>query len=263
MLRSNVRRAVRRLGLTGVARRGLLLVSGAERRIAVDGVEATFEQRAFGDYIELNQIEPEAEVVARLRSEVRPDDVFLDVGSNLGAFAVFVGDRIEDGQVIAVEPVPTTAETLAANLERNGVDATVCRVAFSDDDGTVAMTAPDAHGSSAVASDGDDAAGTGAESAADGPRVEAVRGDEYLADEGLPRPTVVKVDVEGHELAALRGLEATLSRPACRLAYCEVHAEASSDAGSDVRAQLATYGFDVETLTELPGERRILRASRD
>lgn len=270
-----VRSVVEWAGLTGVARRALLAVSGSERTVAVDGSAAAFVQRDFGDYIELNQVGAERPAIADLRSAVRPDDVFLDVGSNLGTYAVFVGQRLSEGHVIAVEPVPPTAEKLGTNLSRNGIPtrtvdadsspetdrpdgatATVCRVLFSDGAGTVEMEVPDAHGSASAA-----APPTAGTDPRDRHRVDAVRGDEFLEARGLPAPTVLKVDVEGHEAAVLDGLRETLGRAACRLVYCEVHD--SANRGEHVRRRLRSHGFDVERLLDLPGDRSLLRAARD
>lgn len=270
-----LRRLVRRLGLTGPARRAVLWYAGPERRVTVDGETVVLEQRDFGDYVELNQIGPEREVLSRLRSAVRPDDVLLDVGSNLGTYATVVGAALDGGEVIAVEPVPATAEKLATNLERNGVDATVRRVAFADEPGTVRMTVPDAHGSAAIAGDGgesadagtsDDALGEdGRGDVAGGPTVRSVRGDEHLAAADLPRPTVVKVDVEGEELAALRGLSGSLEREDCRIVVCEVHGESPADErerADALRSFLSELGFELEVATELPGHRHVLWAER-
>lgn len=253
MVGATLRGILRRLGLTGPARRVVLWLSGSERRIALDDAEAVFEQRDFGDYVELNQVGPERPVLERLRSAVRPDDVFLDVGSNLGTFAVFVGDALDDGEVVAVEPVPETAEKLAANLERNGVAGTVCRVAFSDEPGTAEMTVPDAHGSAALHADADEGS------------VTVVRGDEYLVEHDLPSPTVLKVDVEGYEAAALRGLSETLSAEDCRIVVCEVHGESPADereSASAIRSELSERGFHAEVATDLPGHRHVLWAER-
>jgi len=53
--------------------------------------------------------------------------------------------------------------------------------------------------------------------------VDVVTGDELSEAEHLKSPTVVKVDVEGHEYAVLRGLQHSLSRVDCRLLCCEIH----------------------------------------
>jgi len=47
-------------------------------------------------------------------------------------------------------------------------------------------------------------------------------GDDVVGD-GVPAPTIVKIDVEGAEVNVLRGLSDTLKRDKCRLVCIEVH----------------------------------------
>ena len=256
MISASVRGALARLGLTPYARRLYVLVAADERTLSIDGTDAGFGCESFGDHMELNRVGAEREVLRRLRREIRPSDVFLDIGSNLGVFAVFVGSVIEEGAVVAVEPVPATADKLRRNLARNGIDATVANVAFAAEAGEVRMTVPDAHGSSAVES---------GETESEVVTVESVPGDEHLEARDLPTPTVVKMDVEGYEHAALNGLEQTLGSPDCRLVYCEVHPGHASKYGIDsgnVEAILGSHGFETDRIADLPGERYVLRASR-
>jgi len=48
------------------------------------------------------------------------DAVVLDVGANIGLFAMFVGETCAGGRVVAVEPGPPTFALLTANTERYG-----------------------------------------------------------------------------------------------------------------------------------------------
>jgi hypothetical protein len=62
----------------------------------------------------------------------------------------------------------------------------------------------------------------------------------------VPVPTVVKIDVEGAEVAVLDGLSGTLADGATRLVYCEIHRDQVADA--DVVDRLRPHGFEVETV---------------
>jgi hypothetical protein len=78
--------------------------------------------------------------------------------------------------------------------------------------------------------------------------VEVWPGDQLVGDEP---PTVVKIDVEGAELSALRGLSRTLSNDVCRLIYCEIHPAALAERGNsatNVRECLREHGFAVEQI---------------
>lgn len=50
---------------------------------------------------------------------VRPGDVVLDVGANVGAFAMAVAERAADLTIHCFEPAPATCALLRANLERD------------------------------------------------------------------------------------------------------------------------------------------------
>jgi FkbM family methyltransferase len=55
-----------------------------------------------------------------LRDRLKPGDVFVDVGANIGAYSLWVGALIgESGRGIAVEPQPTVLARLRANVALN------------------------------------------------------------------------------------------------------------------------------------------------
>ena len=52
--------------------------------------------------------------------EVRPGEVVLDVGANIGLFGVRIVQRYPTSQVFAFEPTPPINEVLCANAKRFG-----------------------------------------------------------------------------------------------------------------------------------------------
>lgn len=135
-----------------------------------------------------------------LLPRVAPDAVVWDVGANVGIYAVLLGRAAHRGHVVSFEPVPETHERLVENLRRNGVlNVTTERVALSDRDGDATVRVfPDAHGCDRIVADGT-AAGYATTS------VRTTTGTAYAARSPLGPPDVVKVDIEGHEPAFLRG----------------------------------------------------------
>jgi FkbM family methyltransferase len=128
----------------------------------------------------------------------------LDLGANFGMytrlFAQIVGP---DGQVHAVEPVPSTFGVLQSNVERLGLtNVTIHNVAVSDEEGTVTMAVPqyDRGGENLY-----EARIVSAPASANERTVD-VRGctlDDLFGR--LGQVDFVKCDVEGHELNAIRG----------------------------------------------------------
>jgi len=149
--------------------------------------------------------EPDVVVLERY---VRPGDVVLDVGANVGTYTLalsrLVGPR---GRVIAIEPVPGTFGLLASSVAFAGLEnVTLLNLAGSDRTGPIAMTVPrfasglDNIYQASVSADGGDAL-----------VVHACRLDDVLGE--LPI-AFAKIDVEGHEAQVLAGMFETLRR--CR-----------------------------------------------
>jgi FkbM family methyltransferase len=126
---------------------------------------------------------------------LRPGDLFVDVGANFGFWALPAAHR--GCRVIAVEPVPTTRALLAANAARNGLTdrVQIIAVAVSDSAGSLSVAVP--AGESGQASVHPD---TNAE--LEHFTVEATTLDALV---GRQPVRFLKIDVEGHEPAVLRG----------------------------------------------------------
>lgn len=157
---------------------------------------------------DLEAIEPDLAVVRRL---VALGDTVLDVGANYGIYTKFLSDLVGSrGRVISLEPIPETFELLSANVASLGLsNVQLHQRAASDRDGALGMVVPDTPDGHYQARVVDGVAGTSALS------VTGVTLDR-VAQGTVERLTFIKCDVEGHELAALRGARSLLQecRPA-------------------------------------------------
>jgi FkbM family methyltransferase len=185
----------------------------------------------------------ELETTAILRRELRPGDCFIDVGSNVGYYAFtsacLVGPA---GKVHAIEPSSRLGARIASDIERNGLSGRVIlhRCALADFDGHAYLE----HGSRDLTPDGD-AFIRMVESDADAERVPVTTLDALLAD--TSRVDVMKVDVEGLEMAVLRGGMQVLRRCRPRLLLVEVQeatlARTSGTTPADLFALLGRCGY--------------------
>jgi FkbM family methyltransferase len=128
---------------------------------------------------------------------------FLDIGANVGALAFLAATVVgETGTVLAVEPYPDNVQLLYAGIVRNGFpNVRVLPFAASDRPGGVVSLTGGTSNAYVVP--------------ARTPReYEAFAQTVVLDDEldGLSSLDVVKIDVEGHEPAALRGCAGLLRR---------------------------------------------------
>lgn len=126
---------------------------------------------------------------------------FVDVGSNIGNHSLYFAVMLGAGRVIPVEPNPVCWRLLVENVLANGVldrfDLTRLGVGLGEArSGGFGMESRERNlGAAAmIAGEGD---------------LEVWRGDDLLAD---VRPDFIKIDVEGAELGALRGLSGVITR---------------------------------------------------
>ena len=76
----------------------------------------------------------ESDISFLMRKLVRPGDVVLDVGANVGLHTVFLAGIVGDGRVIAFEPVSEMAEKLSANCAFNRAgNVTLVECALGED----------------------------------------------------------------------------------------------------------------------------------
>jgi FkbM family methyltransferase len=141
----------------------------------------------------------------RLHEWVRPGDWVVDVGANVGNYSARLSELVGPrGRVISLEPVPETFELLTANMAKFPFrNVTLLNVAASDGVGISGMTVPMLESGLAnryMAHLTDDAAALS---------VIRLPVDALCLPE---RIALVKVDVEGHELAALHGMQQLLRR---------------------------------------------------
>ena len=154
---------------------------------------------------------------AVMRRFVRPGDVVLDIGANMGAHTVLlarlVGPR---GRVVAFEPntelLPLLERTLAALP-----NVTLHACALSEESRESVLFVPADHTMASLA-DWTSADPAGRGRAGGGSRAHTVpcrerRMDEILGADGIPVPGFIKCDVEGGERLAFEGGRNTLDRP--------------------------------------------------
>ena len=174
---------------------------------------------------------------------VKPGDTVLDLGANHGVYALLAAQIVgPTGQVDAFEPNPRLAKLVDLSLRLNGFGgwARVHAVGASEEAGTARLVFNDNFsGGGAVALAGS------AEGGRPGVDCRLVVLDEMFADPAY-RPDVIKMDVEGHEGRALRGMRRMLERaPGVRI-MMEFVPEMMARSGvpaSEVAAMLGGLGL--------------------
>ena len=133
---------------------------------------------------------------------LRPGDLFVDVGANIGSYSILAG-ACEGVKVIAFEPVPQTFSWLQKNIKINALENQIeaMNIGLAEQKGSINFSSnldslnhvvlQEKHNTSVV-------------------KVDISKLDDILDHK---YPTVIKIDVEGYELQVLNGAKRILDNP--------------------------------------------------
>lgn len=154
--------------------------------------------------------EPELRVVRHL---VKPGDTVIDIGANVGVYSKILSELVgPDGHVYSIEPFPSTFEILCYIVKKLNLDnVEPINVAVSDSEAVVTMALPydssgaETHYRASIVTN------YAEEGTSETANVQAITIDSrFLSVSGAI--SFIKCDVEGHELACIKGAEKFLAR---------------------------------------------------
>lgn len=165
--------------------------------------------------------------MAFLLHVLRDDDLFIDVGANVGSYTILACSSI-GARGYAFEPIPTTYKRLVENIHLNHLDNRVecLNIGVGGKQGRIDFTANMDTTNHALVS---------GEQNKNTVSVEVSTLDTVLKDE---LPALIKIDVEGYEAAVLEGALETLEKGTLHSVIMELN-------GSGNR-----YGFDEQRILE-------------
>ena len=144
----------------------------------------------------------EPHVTEHFRQAVAPDSTVLDVGANMGWFTLLAARLAPRGRVIAVEAHPANVDLIRQSVAANGfTQVEIWPIAAAERSGLLTFAMPDSNGYVTAADDPNPPTAR---------RVPAIALDELL--QTAERLDVVKLDIEGFEPYAVRGLARALRR---------------------------------------------------
>lgn len=181
----------------------------------------------------------------------------LDVGANVGQFALWAQDALAPERIVCVEPQADAAARIRRIAARSSCAIDVVEVAVGAARGTATLHVTAASDSSSVLAPLPEvqAARSAMRVRATRP-VEVVPGDEVLGG-ALDGPVLLKVDVQGTELAVLQGLRSVLEQVSAVLVEVSFGAlyRDQSSPGRVIELLLAA-GFELQGMAQVPGGSR-------
>lgn len=171
---------------------------------------------------------------------VKPGMVGYDIGAWHGFFS---GIMLANGarEVVMFEPLPANLKALEAFVRLNPAHkASIQNVALAAEEGTATLL--QMHGTSMAKLD---ASPFQKNEPAEGEiKVRQMPLDALIAEQNLPPPDMLKIDIEGAELMMLEGAQQTLAN-ARPIILAEIH---TGDLLTGVRQLLERHRYDIEIL---------------
>lgn len=183
-------------------------------------------------------------VTEAMRRHLKPGDVFFDVGANIGYLSAIAAGLVgKRGQVHSFEPVPEYFERLQnlANLNPgHSIVPNSCAAGETPGSCTIYVTREAGQNSMVPAYQS-------AFEITSTLEVPVVRLDSYIVGRGIQRVALIKIDAEGFEFPALRGLQGYFEQSKHRPPIiCEIAPRAYPLMGrkvSDLTDYMAQYGY--------------------
>jgi FkbM family methyltransferase len=151
----------------------------------------------------------EPDTWATLRALLADAGTFLDIGSHIGMYSVLARSIVPHADIIAFEPFPALCKRHRLFCKANDATVELHQLALSDVNRTVPLYLAEEASeptTATIASTSWQARKTRNEIS-----VPAMTVDTFLAERELKMPLVIKIDVEDHEAAVLRGAAKTIT----------------------------------------------------
>jgi len=183
-----------------------------------------------------------------LRANVKPGHICFDIGAHVGIYALSLARwSAPNGRVFAFEPNPDTRAVLESNIRRNpeADRITVVSQAVSDRPGEMVFYAAGIEGFSRLG-----------EPNRERPEshhsldVAITTIDEFCAERQI-KPDWILIDIEGYEVAALRGARRTILTAGSRIVV-EMHPslwQSASTSRDEFAGLLTEFGLEAQALS--------------
>ena len=169
-------------------------------------------------------------------------DTFVDLGANQGAFSLIASTLVgTSGLIVAIEPQPLLAGNITKSLAyKKSCRFEVHRIAVGDRDGTIDLLIPHSYSGTAGIYSGHSGIEMHTKL-----KVPIKRFDDAIDWNGFPGHVFVKLDIEGSELAFLKGARnmMTVRKPTLFMEINPTTLCASKTDKDELVAALMRYGY--------------------
>jgi FkbM family methyltransferase len=197
---------------------------------------------------------------------LKPGMTFFDIGANLGQYTLLGAKQVgSNGQVHSFEPSSRMFSELNFNVSLNGLSnvSHLNNVAVSDREGIARLSKYEAGGEVFGSLGNQNWAG---KSIIGHEEVKTITLNGYIKEHNISHVDLIKIDIEGAELLALRGAQQLLSRadaPAIVLEMADITTDGFGYKALEIWDYLESFGYrmycfnnkgDISGQAERPGD---------
>lgn len=159
---------------------------------------------SFGSLIIYTKL-PEYEEMNFIYNYLKKDDIFLDVGANIGAHTLMAASKIKTGKIFSFEPSSKALRYLKENIQINNLNSivTIIDKVVSDKNGLEKFIIGK-HSEVDHIGEKDD-------QLHEMKTIPSIGLDKFLTEQKINYVDLIKIDVEGAELKVLKGLRGYLA----------------------------------------------------
>lgn len=178
----------------------------------------------------------------------------IDAGANIGEVSLLAANRVgKTGRVLSIEPVDDIADRLETNINLNGFEnIKVLRTAVGEQRGNLPIYRPSSIGRDQTINEGIGSLykGDTSKQREQAGLVTVERLDDIAINNHVSRVDLIKIDIEGAELPALRGAEQILKayKPLLIIEILEDTAQSAGYSRRDIIDYLADLGYSFKAI---------------
>jgi FkbM family methyltransferase len=170
----------------------------------------------------------------------------IDGGASFGVYSLAAASLNPEAKIVAFEPLDRSYQRLARNIALNGFSVRAERLALSDKDGSAVLyddPGRDRYRGASLVADSDVSHDRIEHS------IQAARLDTFCRENEIESIDLVKLDIEGHEAAALAGMAELIAKgkPAILIEVL------TAESGAQVWSKLQPLGYKAYRVDENRG----------
>lgn len=183
--------------------------------------------------------------MAFLLHALRADDLFVDIGANVGSYTVLASASI-GARTVCFEPIPVTYQKLLSNIDINQMRSRVTahNIALAEAPGRLVFSADQNCMNHVI---------THSENSSNSVTVKVSTLDKCLKEV----PFLIKIDVEGYELPTLQGAASILASKDLSAVILELNGSGQRYGFDDAKIMQLMFEHDFETYEYHPFKRQL------